>query len=326
MHRDKTVARIIIIILSVIHVAAAAPVIVSQRSQEADEDVTPVQENRGNPGDTPQDLYPVPQMDNEPPTTSGIPPSQDPSPELVTPQLYNDPTPTSGAPPSQDETSPAPGDPPYNHNDPPAGSNDPKMQNDPPSVSEAHNDLPPTSEILPVHDDLPVQPGSGKLNRVWQWLNDDSGESWSHVDSEVPLWPDSGSKLPPSKPPSRLFKLEAPSTPDDLPGSGKLDRVSQWLDGSGESWSHVDSEVPTWPDTGSKSPPSRLFELKAPSTPEAKEVFSDAMKQKLKVLAGFGVVAGVSAGLVYGIHKDIKDHSHGEYVSAFSLPLLPASN
>jgi hypothetical protein len=138
MHWDKTAARIILI-LSVVHVAVAAPAIVRQRSQDVDEDVTPASEKRGNPGDTPQDLYPVPQMDNELPTTSGIPPSQDPSPESGTPQLYNDPTPTSGAPPSQDDTSPAPGDPPY-HNDPPAGSKDPQLQSDSPSGSGVHND------------------------------------------------------------------------------------------------------------------------------------------------------------------------------------------
>jgi hypothetical protein len=44
------------------------------------------------------------------------------------------------------------------------------------------------------------------------------------------------------------------------------------------------------------------------------------MKQKLKVLAGFGAVAGVYAGLAYGIDKLIKDHSHGAYVSAFFPP------
>ena len=85
MHRDKTVARILLI-LSVFHVAAAATAVLRQRYLDVDEDVTAASEKRGNSGNTPQDLHPVPQMDNDRPSASG------------TPQLDNDTPPASGAP------------------------------------------------------------------------------------------------------------------------------------------------------------------------------------------------------------------------------------
>jgi hypothetical protein len=60
------------------------------------------------------------------------------------------------------------------------------------------------------------------------------------------------------------------------------------------------------------------------AAPEADKFFNDALKQKVKVYAGAGVVAGVSVGLTIGVHKLIKDHSHRAYVSAF-LHTSPAS-
>jgi hypothetical protein len=45
-------------------------------------------------------------------------------------------------------------------------------------------------------------------------------------------------------------------------------------------------------------------------------LFNDALKQKLKLYAGAGAVAGVSVGLTLGAEKLIKDHSHGGYVSS----------
>ena len=194
MRRDKTAARIILI-LSVVHVAVAAPAIVRQRSLDVDDDVTTASEKRGNPGDTPQDLYPVPQIDNELPTTSG------------TPHLQSDPPPTSGTPPVD-----------YDR------------------LATAYN---------------------VRFYRVWKWLQD------VHPPAPIGGTLHSGPEPPPPK-------LEAPPPP-----------------------------------------------------PEANEVFSDAIKQKLKVLAGFGAVASVSAGLVYGVHKLIEDHSHETYVSAF-FPSSPA--
>jgi hypothetical protein len=228
MHRDKTAARILLI-LSIVHVALATPAIVRQRSLDVDEDVTPSSEKRGNSVDDTSPLYPVPQMDNELPTTLGTPPPLDPSPESGTPQ--------------------------------------------------SHNYLQLTPENLPVHGDPPS--GSGKYDRVWRWLNNappGEGAPWSHVDSEAPSWSYMESEAPPPPPP------EAPSPPSP--------------------------EAPSPPSPEAPPPPS----------PEADKFSSDALKKGLKVIAGFGAVAGVSAGLAYGVHKLIKDHSHGAYVSAFFPP------
>jgi len=94
MHRDKTTVRILLI-LSVVHLAVASPVMVRQRSLDVDEDVTRASEKRGNSDDTPQDLYPVPQMGNELPTTSGILQSRnDLPPESGTAQLHDLPPPS----------------------------------------------------------------------------------------------------------------------------------------------------------------------------------------------------------------------------------------
>ena len=147
MHRDKTVARILLI-LSVVHVAVAAPLI-TERSQGLNEDVTPTSENGINlVGDSPQDLSSVPHMNNEPPT-SGTPPSQDHSlPESGTPQLYHDQSLASGPPPSQDATSPASGDS-QSHSGPPAGSNDPQLHN---------TDLSPTGDMVLAKSSAPPPP------------------------------------------------------------------------------------------------------------------------------------------------------------------------
>ena len=266
MHRDKTVARILLI-LSVVHVVVAAPSIVRQRSLDVDEDVTPTLEKRGNPvDDSPQDLSSVPQMDNEPPT-SGIPPTQDHSPlKSGTPQLYNDQPQASGPPPSQDATSPASGDS-QSHSGPPAGSNDPQLHNTDwrstgemvqgESSAQLESGVPGAS----VHDDMSI--GSGNSNHAWDpWTTDfpvgEGTPSWTPMDQKSSVW----SETPP------------------------------------------ESEAP-------------------PPPPEAKEVFSDAMKKRLKVVAGFGVLAGFTGGLIYSVHKLIKDHSHGAYVSAF-FPPTPA--
>jgi hypothetical protein len=67
-------------------------------------------------------------------------------------------------------------------------------------------------------------------------------------------------------------------------------------------------------------PPSESEAL--PSAPETHTFFNDALRQKLKVYAGVGTVAGVSVGLALGVEKLIKDHCHGSYVSAFFHPSL----
>ena len=252
MRRDKTAARILLI-LSVVHAAVAAPAIVRQISLDVAEDVTPASKKRGNPFNSDEDLYPVPQTNNDPATTSGAPP------------LHNGSPPTPGAPPLQDSTSPALGDPQV-HNGLPGGSKAPLWQ---------HSDWRPAGEIVqgdsssklesggptilglpPNHEDLPSESGLGKSDRLLQWLD----------------------KLPPPPPDSEsLTPMKSASPPS----------------------SHWGSEVPLAPAPGTE------------------KVSNDALKQGLKVLGGFGAVAGVSAGLSYGIYKLVNDHSHGAYVSAF---------
>jgi len=135
MHRDKTVARILLI-LSVIHVAAAAPAIVRQRSLDVDEDVRAASEKRGNSDNTPQGLHPVPQMDNDPPPSSGIP------------QLDNSSPPASGAP-----------------HDPPPASGTPQLHGDSLTASETSSvhDAPPSHE-----SDKPPTGTYNEYNHRWR--------------------------------------------------------------------------------------------------------------------------------------------------------------
>jgi hypothetical protein len=254
MHRDKTLARILLI-LSVVHVPAAAPAIVRQRSLDVDEDVTPATEKRGNPGDTPQDLYPVPQMDNDRPSalgtsqldhdrTSALGTSQldhDRTSALGTPQLDNNPPSALGTSQLDNELSPASGAP-HLHNDPPPVSGTPQLDHDRTSAlgtPQLHDDLLTASGTSSVHDDLPLGPEA-------------FDESYRFNDLRY-----------------------APSS----------------------------------------------HESEAMHEPEARPTnnyISDAMRQKLISLAGYGVVAGVLGGLsIYGVHSLIKDQS---YVSPFFRP------
>jgi hypothetical protein len=155
MHRDKTLARILLI-LSVVHVATAAPEIVRQRSLDVDEDVTPASEKRGNPGDTPQGLYLVPQMDNDRPSTSGAPQLDNNPPSVLgTSQLDNEPPPASGAP--------------HLYNDPPPVSGTPQLDNDPQLASglgapHLHNDPPPALGTPQLHDDMLTASGTSSVH------------------------------------------------------------------------------------------------------------------------------------------------------------------
>ena len=338
MHRDKTTARILLI-LSIVHVAVADPAIVRQRFLDVDKDVAPVSEKRGNPGDTPQDLYPVPQTDNELPTTSG------------TPQLHNDQSQTSGPPPSQDDTSPESGDP-QSHSGPLAGSKDPQLH-DPPYRWWQHTDWRPTGEIeqgessaqdlYPVSqmDDDPP-PASG----VPQLDNDPKPESGApHLYNDPP--PASGTPHPHNDAPTALgtpqlhddslTESETSSVHDDLPvGSEEFDSSYRWIEDlrpvegapeapsshepeaplrhvEGEpSVSHVDSSAPSWSYLQSEAPP--------PPPPETNGVLSDATKLKLKFLGAYGVFVGVTVGAAFGIHKLIEDH-----LNAYVLPFSPSS-
>ena len=268
MRRDKTAARILLI-LSVVHAAVAAPAIVCERSPAIAEG-TPASEKRGNSdGETSKDLYPVPQMDSNLPTTSGSPPQEDPPLKLETPPVHNDSPSTPGTPPLQNDVSSALGNPEV-HNEPPARPEEPPQW----QADWQHNDWRPTGEIVQGESSLELESegptvlglppkheylssGSGEFDHVWRWL-----------DNLPPL--QEGTALKSESPPSSLWD---------------------------------DSEAPRAP------PPAP-----APA-PETGKVSSDALKQGLKVLGGFGAVAGVSAGLAYGVYKLVKHHSHERYVS-----------
>ena len=269
MHRDKTVARILLI-LSVVHLAVAGPAIVRQRSLDVDEDMKPASEKRGNPGDTSQDLSPVPQMGNELP---GIPQSQDdPPPESGTPQLHNGQPQTSG-PPSQDDTLPASGDP-QSHSGPPAGSNDPQL-----------------------HDD------SSQWRSPPGWPNGDvvHGESLSDSSQELDHVPQMNNDRPSAS--------GAPQLENNLqPASGTSPVHDDLQNAEGSPSSH--GETPS------------LHELEAPPphSPETNGVLSHTIKDELKVVAGYGAIAAVTAAVLFGGHKLYEVYAHKEYVSAFFPP------
>jgi hypothetical protein len=236
MRRDKAAVRILLI-LSVVHAAVAAPAIVSERSLDVAEEGTPASEKRGNSdGDTPKDLYPVPQMNTNLPTTSGAP-----SGDL---QVHNGPPARPEEPPQWQAD--------WQHNDwRPTGE---IVQGE--SSSKLESGGPTVLGLPPKHEYL--SSGSGEFDHVWRWL-----------DSLPPL--QEGTALKSESPPSSLWESETPPAPVPAPAPA--------------------------PGTG--------------------KISSDALKQGLKVLGGFGAVAGVSAGVAYGVHKLTEDHSQGSYVSAF---------
>jgi hypothetical protein len=151
MRRDKAATRILLI-LSFIHVAAAAPPIIRQRSLEVTKDVTLTSEKRGRADD--ESSRPFQQMDNNLPSTSETLPSQGVTSPAENPQLHSDPPAELGNPQLQDETWPAPGD--------------SQLHSDPPSRgSQVHDDPPPEFGSSQLHDDRPIGFGSSGSHR-WQ--------------------------------------------------------------------------------------------------------------------------------------------------------------
>jgi hypothetical protein len=168
MRRDKAATRILLI-LSVIHVAAAAPATIRKRPLQSTKDVRTALEKRANSDD--ESSHPLPRMDNGLPPTSGTLPSQEPAPgdpelhsdrpaelsgppaELGTPQLHNGQPPTPGAPPSQDDTSSASEDPQLHrlHGDQSPGWQHTNWR---PPGGMLQGELSGTAEIPPLHDDL----------------------------------------------------------------------------------------------------------------------------------------------------------------------------
>ena len=105
----------------------------------------------------------------------------------------------------------------------------------------------------------------------------------------------------------------------------QLQLAAAWVGSEPESESESGSEHELEPGSSHHStppqsppppPPPHPDELAAAATnPETDTFFNGALKQKIKVFGGLGAALGVSAGLVYGLHKLIKGPSQA-YVSA----------
>jgi hypothetical protein len=182
MLRDKAAARILLV-LSVIHVAAAAPATIRQRSLEVTKDLTAALENRADSDESSLLLFS--RMDNGLPPTSGTLPSQDvtspapgdselnsdPPAELGTPQLRLDQPPTLGTAQVQDDLPPMPGTPP--------------SQNGPLQASgtlQLQNGQPPTPGAPPSQDDRSSASEDPELHR----LHGDQPPGWQHTNWRPP--------------------------------------------------------------------------------------------------------------------------------------------
>jgi hypothetical protein len=241
MRRDKVATRILLI-LSVVHVAAAAPAIIRQRSLEVTKDETAALEKRANLDD--ESSHPLPRMDNILTPTSGTLPSQDdtspapgdpelhsdPPAELGTPQLHNDQPPTSGAPPSQDDTSSA--------------SEDSQLHDDPSSWWHAnwrppeemlHGESSGTAEIPPLHDSLswqhanwhPLEETLQGEPSVDPQLHEDPW--WQHLDWAFPASPASAETLYRGSSVTSSTTSGAPELQNDSPSeSGTSQSHDRW--------------------------------------------------------------------------------------------------
>ena len=105
---------------------------------------------------------------------------------------------------------------------------------------------------------------------------------------------------------------------DDLPvGPGEFDGSWWWFNDfhyveEGPSSLHTESEGPIL-HMESEAPLLHMESEESVPTSEANNFLSDALKQRLKTLVGYGAVAGVFAGLTLGVQKL---NSHESYVSA----------
>jgi hypothetical protein len=124
--------------------------------------------------------------------------------------------------------------------------------------------------------------------------------------------------------------------PEEFDNSYRWHNDFRVVEGAPSS-SEFDSDAPM--PVGSEAPPSMEpeapppLELEAapaaPPAPEAHTFFNEALKQKLTTFSEFSAVAGASVIITLEIQNLIKAHSHGShgaYVSAYFLPLLPTSN
>ena len=152
----------------------------------------------------------------------------------------------------------------------------------------------------------------------------------------------SGSEWPPSVSPSASFDegwectdhflvncwwydnesvLNHDSAPESPSGSSPQDSASELPSGPSRHNSVPGSSLAgsLQQDSASAVPPLPPAEsdhdLAPPESQLPDTLFNDALKQKLKLYAGAGAVAGVSVGLTLGVETLINDHSHVAYVS-----------
>ena len=331
MRRDKTAARILLI-LSVVHATVAAPAIVRQRHLDIVNGVTPVSEKRGISDEESSGPFPQsgPQMGNDLSRTSGTTPSQDdvqptseippqdnPLPESGTLQLHNEPQAKPGTPPAPDDMPPGSGTA-ESQNDLPTTSGSPSLQDDrlaAPGLPSSDIDQSSTSRTpplpddlraalgtlrLPLHNELPPTPGAPSSQDD---MSSASGDSQVHDD---PLLQHTWDSSRTSSTASGALQLQ-----NDLPPASGTPQVHDH-----DIWRSIhDFHANEWPSS------SVDFDSEAPpSAPEAHAYFNDALKQKLKTYAKYGLVAGVSTALTLLVQKVIK--SSGTYVSA-SFPPSP---
>lgn len=165
-------------------------------------------------------------------------------------------------------------------------------------------------------------------NPVTGGLDDEStdrsgSEPMPELVSDSDLAPESLDDSPLESPARSSHQDSLPASPAVYSYPNSVFDSSTDSSGSIEEW---ESPGFHWPDFASihdsapGSPSGSSDHDLAP--PEPVTFFNDALKTKLKIYASLGAVVGVSAGLVYEVHKRVKDtRSHGAYVS----PLFPPS-
>jgi hypothetical protein len=145
-------------------------------------------------------------------------------------------------------------------------------------------------------DSVPELPSSGSMHQ--DAMPDLQPSGSLHQDAMPDLQPPSGS-------------LHQDAAPDSQPfGSFLQDAIPP-------SSSIHNDVVPDLQPSGS------LHQDSVPGSPLHDTFFNDALKKKLKIYAGLGVIVAVPVGLTIGVQELIKNtRSHGAYVSLLFLPLL----
>jgi hypothetical protein len=124
-----------------------------------------------------------------------------------------------------------------------------------------------------------------------------------------------GDSVPVSVNPSRLDD----SAPD-LSAASTHDNLLAPVSANPSTPDYLAPESGTPPLHNDLPPESGTPQLHDDLPPQGDMFFNDALKQNLKVFAGLGTIVGVSAGLVYGLQKLIKGTDPQAYVSALFPP------